>query len=186
MARLVVITSASVLTVHSQCWNCHLRIKADVDFVEVTTLPLFTTSIWDCIFCLHALESICAKIVSPRFLHQPKPKILDDGGAYLHQVTTKSLFHLYQSYLCREIDCCGFALIIMPKDGKKTLTHGKSKKKSHELLGGKGSIESKGAHKSELSMPTTVLLSSTSTPTSNLSATSSQSITSNGTFCTTI
>jgi hypothetical protein len=36
-ARLVVITSASVLTVHSQHWNCHLPIKADVDFVEVTT-----------------------------------------------------------------------------------------------------------------------------------------------------
>jgi hypothetical protein len=36
MARLVVITSASISTVHSQRWNCHLRIKADVDFVEVT------------------------------------------------------------------------------------------------------------------------------------------------------
>jgi hypothetical protein len=37
VARLVVITSASVSTEHSQRWNCHLRIKADVDFVEVTT-----------------------------------------------------------------------------------------------------------------------------------------------------
>ena len=37
VARLVVITSASVSTVHSQHWNCHLGIKADVDFVEVTT-----------------------------------------------------------------------------------------------------------------------------------------------------
>jgi hypothetical protein len=37
VARLVVNTSASVSTVHSQCWNCHLRIKADVDFVEVNT-----------------------------------------------------------------------------------------------------------------------------------------------------
>ena len=36
VARLVVITSASVLTVHSQRWNCHLHIKADVDFAEVT------------------------------------------------------------------------------------------------------------------------------------------------------
>jgi hypothetical protein len=36
MARLVVVTSASVSTVHSQHWNCHLCIKADVDFVEVT------------------------------------------------------------------------------------------------------------------------------------------------------
>jgi hypothetical protein len=37
VASLVVITSATVSTVHSQHWNCHLRIKADVDFVEVTT-----------------------------------------------------------------------------------------------------------------------------------------------------
>jgi hypothetical protein len=37
MVRLVVITSVTVLTVHSQHWNCHLCIKADVDFVEVTT-----------------------------------------------------------------------------------------------------------------------------------------------------
>ena len=37
VARLVVVTSALVSTVHSQHWNCHLRIKADVDFVEVTT-----------------------------------------------------------------------------------------------------------------------------------------------------
>jgi hypothetical protein len=36
VAGLVVVTSASVSTVHSQRWNCHLRIKADVDFVEVT------------------------------------------------------------------------------------------------------------------------------------------------------
>jgi hypothetical protein len=36
-ARLVVVTSASVLIVHSQHCNCHLRIEADVDFVEVTT-----------------------------------------------------------------------------------------------------------------------------------------------------
>jgi hypothetical protein len=37
VARLVVVTSASVSTVHSQHCNCHLRIKADVDFIEVTT-----------------------------------------------------------------------------------------------------------------------------------------------------
>ncbi len=37
VARLVVVTSASVLTKHSQHLNCHLRIKADVEFVEVTT-----------------------------------------------------------------------------------------------------------------------------------------------------
>ena len=37
VARLVVITSVTVSTVHSQHWNCHLCIKADVDFVEVTT-----------------------------------------------------------------------------------------------------------------------------------------------------
>jgi hypothetical protein len=37
VARLVVITSASVLTVHNQHWNCHLRIKADV--VEKTSIP---------------------------------------------------------------------------------------------------------------------------------------------------
>jgi hypothetical protein len=36
VARLVVVTSATVLTVHSQRWNCHLHIKTDVDFVEVT------------------------------------------------------------------------------------------------------------------------------------------------------
>jgi hypothetical protein len=36
VARLVVVTSASVLTVHSQRWNCHLRIEAVVDFFEVT------------------------------------------------------------------------------------------------------------------------------------------------------
>jgi hypothetical protein len=36
VARLVVVTSATVLTVHSQRWNSHLRIKAGVDFVEVT------------------------------------------------------------------------------------------------------------------------------------------------------
>ena len=92
--------------------------------LKLLRLPLFTTSIWDCIFCLHALESICAKIVSPRSLHQTKPKIRDDGGAYLHQVTTKSLFHLNQSYLCREIDHCGFASIIMPKDGEKNIDSG--------------------------------------------------------------
>jgi hypothetical protein len=74
----------------------------------------------------------------------------------------------------------------MPKDGEKTLIHGKSKKKSPELLGGKGSRESKQAHKSEPSTPTTVLSLSTLTPTSNLSATLSQSITSNGTFCSTV
>jgi hypothetical protein len=129
VARLVVVTSASVATVHSQCWNCHFRIEADVDFVDFTTFAFvcnFNMGLH--FFCLHAFESICAKIVSLRSLHQPKPKIRDDGGAYLHQVTTKSLFHLNQSYLCCEIDCCRFALIIMPKDGKKTLTHGKSKK----------------------------------------------------------
>jgi hypothetical protein len=106
VARLVVVTSASVLTVHSQHWNCHLRIEADVDFVEVTTYVCLCLQLQYGIafFCLHALESICAKIVSPRSLHQPKPKIRDDGRAYLHQVTTKSLFHLNQSYLCREID----------------------------------------------------------------------------------
>jgi hypothetical protein len=37
VARLVVVTSASVLTVHSQHLNCHLGIKADVNFDEVTT-----------------------------------------------------------------------------------------------------------------------------------------------------
>jgi hypothetical protein len=37
VARLLVVTSASVLTVHSQRWNRHLRIEADVGFVEVTT-----------------------------------------------------------------------------------------------------------------------------------------------------
>ena len=37
VARLVVVTNASVLTVHSQHWNCHLPIEADDDFVEVTT-----------------------------------------------------------------------------------------------------------------------------------------------------
>jgi hypothetical protein len=37
VARLVVVASASVLTVHSEHWNCHLRIEADVNFVEVTT-----------------------------------------------------------------------------------------------------------------------------------------------------
>ena len=122
MARLVVVTSASVLTVHSQHWNCHLRFKADVDFVEVTTFAFVYNFNTGLLFChLHALESICAKIVSPRSLHQSKPKIHDDGGSYLHQVTTKSLFHLNQSYLCREIDRCGFALIIMPKDGEKNI-----------------------------------------------------------------
>ncbi len=127
------------------------------------------------------------KIVSQRSLHQPKWKIRNDGGAYLHQVTTKSLFHLNQSYLCREIDRCGFALIIMPKDGeKKTLSHGKSKKKLPELLGGKGSRESKQARKSEPSMPTTVSPLLMSTPMSNLSATLSQSITLDGTFCSTV
>jgi hypothetical protein len=74
----------------------------------------------------------------------------------------------------------------MPKDGKKTLTHGKSKKKLPELLGGKESRESKQAHKSEPLTPTTVSSLSTSTPTSNLSATLSKSITSNGKFCSTI
>ncbi len=154
--------------------------------LKLLRLLLFTTSIWDCNFCLHALESICAKIVSPRSLHQPKPKICNNGGAYLHQVTTKSLFHLNQSYLCHENNCCGFALIIMPKDGKKTLTHGKSKKKSPESLGGKGSRESKRARKFEPSMPTTVSLLLTLTPTLNLSATLSQLITSNGMFCSTV
>jgi hypothetical protein len=36
VARLMVVTSASFMTVHIQRWNCHLRIKADVDFAEVT------------------------------------------------------------------------------------------------------------------------------------------------------
>ncbi len=66
------------------------------------------------------------------------------------------------------------------------MTHGKSMKKSPESLGGKGSRESKQARKSEPLTPTTVLLSSTSTPMSNLSVTSSQSITSNGMFCSTV
>jgi hypothetical protein len=155
--------------------------------LKLLCLPLFTTSIWDCIFCLHALESICAKIMPPRSLHQPKPKIRNDGEAYLHQVTTKSLFHLNQSYLCHEIDHCRYALIIMLKDGKKeTLTHGKSKKKLPELLGGKGSRESKRARKSEPLTPTTVSSLLTSTPTSNLSSTLSQSITSNEMFCSTV
>jgi hypothetical protein len=66
------------------------------------------------------------------------------------------------------------------------LTHSKSKKKSPELLGGKGSRESKQARKSEPSTPTTVLLLSMSTPTSNLSGTLSQLITSNGMFCSTV
>ncbi len=66
------------------------------------------------------------------------------------------------------------------------MTCGKSKKKSPESLGGKGSKESKQARKSEPSMPTTVLSLLTSTPTSNLSATLSQSITLNGTFCSTV
>jgi hypothetical protein len=70
--------------------------------------------------------------------------------------------------------------------GKKTLTHGKSKKKSPELSGGKGSRESKQARKSEPLMPITVPSSSTLTPTSNMSATLSQSITLNGTFCSTV
>ncbi len=62
----------------------------------------------------------------------------------------------------------------------------KSKKKLLELLRGKGSRESKQARKLEPSMPTTVSLSLMSTPMSNLSATLSQSITSNGMFCSTI
>ncbi len=66
------------------------------------------------------------------------------------------------------------------------MTHGKSKKKLPESLGGKGSRESKQARKSESSTPTTVLLLLTSTPTSNLSATLSQLITLNGTFCSTV
>ncbi len=70
--------------------------------------------------------------------------------------------------------------------GKKSLTHGKSKKKLPESLGGKGSRESKQAGKSEPSTPTTVSLSLTSTPTLILSATLSQSITLKGTFCSTI
>jgi hypothetical protein len=37
VARLAVVTSATVLTVHSQRRNCHLCIQADVDVVEVTT-----------------------------------------------------------------------------------------------------------------------------------------------------
>jgi hypothetical protein len=80
-----------------------------------------------------------------------------------------------------------FFMVATPTKGQgKKLTHGKSKKKSPESLGGKGSRESKQAHKSESSTPTTVLLSSTSAPTLNLFATSSQLITSNGTFCSTI
>ncbi len=66
------------------------------------------------------------------------------------------------------------------------MTHRKSKKKLPELSGGKGSRESKQVRKSEPLMPTTVSSSLTLTPTSNLSATLFQSITSNGTFCSTI
>ncbi len=66
------------------------------------------------------------------------------------------------------------------------MTHGKSKKKLPESSGGKESRESKRAHKSEPSMLTTVSLLLTSTPTSNLSANLSQSITSNRTFCSTV
>jgi hypothetical protein len=40
-ARLMVVTSATVLTVHSQHWNCHLHIEADVDFVEVARFAFF-------------------------------------------------------------------------------------------------------------------------------------------------
>ncbi len=66
------------------------------------------------------------------------------------------------------------------------MTHGKSKKKSPESSGGKGSRESKRARKSEPLTPITVLSSLTLTPMSNLSATLSQLITSNGTFCSTV
>jgi hypothetical protein len=70
MARLVVVTSALVSTVHSQHLNCHLRIQADVDFVEVTTFAFVYNFNMGLLFChLHALESICAKIVSPRSFH---------------------------------------------------------------------------------------------------------------------
>jgi hypothetical protein len=62
----------------------------------------------------------------------------------------------------------------------------KSKKKLLGLLRGKGSRESKQARKSEPLMPTTVSLSSTLTPTSNLSATLSQLITSNWMFYSTV
>jgi hypothetical protein len=74
----------------------------------------------------------------------------------------------------------------MPKDGKKTLTHSKSKKKLPESSGGKGSRESKQAHKSEPSTPTTVSTSLMLTPTLNLYASLSQSITSIGMFCSTV
>jgi hypothetical protein len=70
--------------------------------------------------------------------------------------------------------------------GKKTLTHGKLKNKLPELLGGKGSRESKQARKSEPLTPTTESLSSTLTPMLNLSVTLSQLITLNGMFCSTI
>jgi hypothetical protein len=80
VARLVVVTSASVSTVHSQRWNCHLFIKADVDFVEVTTFAF----VYNFNMGLHFFVY--------RSLHQPKPKIRDDGGAYLHQVTKKHYF----------------------------------------------------------------------------------------------
>jgi hypothetical protein len=62
----------------------------------------------------------------------------------------------------------------------------KSKKKLLESSKGKGSRESKQERKLEPLTPTTVSLLLTSTPMSNLSATSSQSITSNGTFCSTV
>ncbi len=56
VAGLVVITSASRLTVHSQRWNCHLHIKADVDLVEVTTFAfVYNFNMGLNLFRLHAL-----------------------------------------------------------------------------------------------------------------------------------
>jgi hypothetical protein len=85
-----------------------------------------------------------------------------------------------QSYHQREI-----RVIIMPKS-EKTITQGKSIVLSPEKTLGKVGRKSKVSRTDAASTHSTVSLSLTSTPKSNLSATSSKLLTSNGLFCNTM
>jgi hypothetical protein len=89
------------------------------------------------------------------------------------------LLNTIQSYHCREI-----RIIIMPKS-EKTITHGKSIVLSPEKTPGKVGRKSKRSCTDAVSTPSTVSLSSTSNPKSNLSAASSKLLTLSGLFCNT-
>ncbi len=86
-----------------------------------------------------------------------------------------------QSYHCREI-----RVIMLLKSEKKTITHGNLIVLSPQKMPGKVGRKSKRSRTDAVLTPSTVSLSSTLTPKSNLSVASSRSLTSNESFCNTM